>query len=257
MTDKIKMATDAVMVDIDKVIPYHNNIKKHPQSQVDLLASMIAEYGWDQAIVTDKDFIIIKGHGRLAAAQKLNLQQVPVVVRSDLTPAQCKAARIADNKVAESEWDLDNLKIEFDELADLDFDLDLTGFDEDFFSNLDDNEKDENEYTKKIEIPIYEPKGEKPELSELFNIDKSQSLISEIDNSEIPGEIKEFLRLASYRHIIFNYQNIAEYYAHASPDIQNLMERSALVIIDFEKAIENGFLALSDDLIKAYNDNPA
>jgi len=132
----VKMATDAKLVDIGKVIPYHNNIKKHPQSQVDLLASMIAEYGWDQAIVTDKDFVIIKGHGRLAAALKLGLEQVPVVVRSDLTPAQCKAARIADNKVAESEWDLDNLKLEFAELADLDFDLDLTGFDDGFLKDV-------------------------------------------------------------------------------------------------------------------------
>jgi len=132
----VKMAMDAKLVAIDKVIPYHHNIKKHPEAQVNQLASMIAAYGWDQAIVCDKDMVIIKGHGRLAAAQKLGLKEVPVTVRDDLTPAQCKAARIADNKVAESEWDLDNLKLEITELGDLDFDLDLTGFDDDFISGL-------------------------------------------------------------------------------------------------------------------------
>ena len=113
--------------DIDKVIPYVNNTKKHPPEQIDKLASMIAEYGFDVPIVVDSDGVIIKGHGRLQAFKKLNAHTVPVVVRNDLTPAQCKAARIADNKIAESEWDMDLLKIELEELTELDFDLDLTG----------------------------------------------------------------------------------------------------------------------------------
>ena len=114
--------------DISKVIPYVNNTKKHPPEQIDKLASMIAEYGFDVPIVVDADGVIIKGHGRLQAFKKLNALTVPVVVRNDLTPAQCKAARIADNKIAESEWDMDLLKIELEELTELDFDLDLTGF---------------------------------------------------------------------------------------------------------------------------------
>jgi ParB-like chromosome segregation protein Spo0J len=114
--------------DISKVIPFANNAKKHPIEQIDKLVSMIAEYGFDVPIVVDGDGVIIKGHGRLQAFKKLNAVTVPVVVRNDLTPAQVKAARIADNKIAESEWDLDLLKLELEELNELDFDLDLTGF---------------------------------------------------------------------------------------------------------------------------------
>ncbi len=122
--------------DISKVIPYVNNTKKHPPEQIDKLASMIAEYGFDVPIVVDGDGVIIKGHGRLQAFKKLNAQTVPVVVRNDLTPAQVKAARIADNKIAESEWDLDLLKLELEELNELDFDLDLTGLNEMELGNL-------------------------------------------------------------------------------------------------------------------------
>ena len=128
--------------DINTIIPYANNTKKHPIEQIDKLASMISEYGHDVPIVVDSDGIIIKGHGRLAACKKLNMTTVPVIVRSDLTPAQCKAARIADNKISESEWDMDLLKIELAELDSLDFDLDLTGFDDfDFSIELDEEEK--------------------------------------------------------------------------------------------------------------------
>ncbi len=130
--------------DISRVIPYINNTKKHPPEQVDKLASMIAEYGFDVPIVVDGDGVIIKGHGRLQAFKKLNAAIVPVVVRNDLTPAQVKAARIADNKIAESEWDMDLLKLELEELKELDFDLDLTGFGDldniDSVDNLDNKE---------------------------------------------------------------------------------------------------------------------
>lgn len=126
-------------VAIDTVIPYANNTKKHPAEQIDKLASMIAEYGHDVPIVVDADNVVIKGHGRLLACKKLGMESVPVIVRDDLTPAQAKAARIADNKIAESEWDEDLLRLELAELNDLDFDLDLTGFDDFDLGEFDDD----------------------------------------------------------------------------------------------------------------------
>ena len=126
-------------VAIDTVIPYANNTKKHPVEQINKLASMIAEYGHDVPIVVDANSVIIKGHGRFLACQKLGMTTVPVIVRNDLTPTQIKAARIADNKISESEWDLDLLKLELTELDELDFDLDLTGF-EDFDFSLDEDD---------------------------------------------------------------------------------------------------------------------
>jgi len=112
----------------DELIPYANNPKEHPDEQVNKIASSIKNYGWDQPIVVDADGEIIKGHGRLQAAEKLGLDEVPVIWREDLSDAEAKAARIADNKTAESPWDDDLLAAELDVLGDFD-DIEL-GFDE-------------------------------------------------------------------------------------------------------------------------------
>lgn len=117
---------------LEDLIPYVNNPRNNDGEAVDRVASSIAEYGFKSPIIVDKDNIIVAGHTRYKAAKKLNLEKVPVIKADDLTPAQIKAYRIADNKVAEySSWDNDLLAIEIEELQDLDFDLDLTGF-EDF-----------------------------------------------------------------------------------------------------------------------------
>lgn len=125
----LKYNPDIVWKDITSLIPYVSNTKKHPDSQIDKLAGAIAEFGFDQPIVVDGDGVIIKGHGRLLASKKLQLNQVPVLVRTDLTPAQVKAARISDNRIAESEWDEELLKIELIDLQASGFNLELTGFD--------------------------------------------------------------------------------------------------------------------------------
>jgi ParB-like chromosome segregation protein Spo0J len=97
---------------------------------VDKIAASIAEFGFDQPIVVDEQGVILKGHGRREAALRLGLEQVPVIVRTDLSETQKKACRIADNKVAESEWLEDALRLELLELKDENYDLTLTGFDE-------------------------------------------------------------------------------------------------------------------------------
>ncbi len=118
------------MLELTKLKPYERNIKSHPKEQIEKIARQISEHGFDVPIVVDPAMVIIKGHGRLLAAKKLKLKTVPVIIRTDLSPEQVKAARIADNKVAESEWEMDFLKDEMKWLKDLDYDLTLTGFDE-------------------------------------------------------------------------------------------------------------------------------
>lgn len=115
---------------VEKIIPYHLNPKLHPEVQVEKLAQEISAFKWDQPIVVDKEMVVIKGHGRLLAAQALGLKTVPVVVADYLTPEEVTAARLADNKVSESEWDPQLLAGEFQALLDLGFDLELTGFEE-------------------------------------------------------------------------------------------------------------------------------
>ena len=121
----------------DELIPYSNNPKEHPKEQVNKIASSIKNYGWDQPIVVDGSNEIIKGHGRLQAAELLGLEQVPVIVRDDLTEAEARASRIADNKTAESEWLDDELESEIDVLAqDDEIDMDSLGFDDDEIDDL-------------------------------------------------------------------------------------------------------------------------
>lgn len=112
-------------------------------------------------------------------------------------------------------------------------------------------------YSSKIKAPVYEPRGNCPPLSELVNVEKSTSMEEEISKAKLPEDVKDFLRMAAARHRVFDYEKIAEYYCHATKRVQQLMEKSALVIIDFDKALENGFIKLSESIKKAYVDNPA
>jgi ParB-like chromosome segregation protein Spo0J len=106
------------MVPIGQVLPYDRNPRKRDQKDVDSLAAVIKECGWNQPIVVDKDFVIVAGHTRLAAAQKLGLAKVPVFIADHLTPAQAKAYRIADNRTGENTcWDPDLLKLELLDLS--------------------------------------------------------------------------------------------------------------------------------------------
>lgn len=110
------------------IIPYENNPRQNDIA-VDKVAMSLEQYGWQQPIVVDGDGIVIAGHTRLKAAVKLGMDKCPVVVADNLTQEQVKAYRIADNRTGElAEWDKDLLDLEIQELIDLDFDVELTGF---------------------------------------------------------------------------------------------------------------------------------
>lgn len=108
---------------------------------------------------------------------------------------------------------------------------------------------DNNKYTKKIQIPQYVPNKVCPRIEELINTQKYGKLIAHINASNISEEEKKFLRFAASRHIIFNYAKIADYYAHANKEMQELMEESALVILDIDDAIANGYVKLSKEIM--------
>jgi len=111
------------------LIPYANNSRTHSDAQVAQIAASIREFGWTNPILTDGDKGIIAGHGRLLAARKLNMSEVPVIELSGLTDTQKKAYIIADNKLAlNAGWDDELLAVEFAELEASGFDLELTGF---------------------------------------------------------------------------------------------------------------------------------
>lgn len=221
--------------------PYEKNAKKHPAEQVEHIANSIREFGFRQPLVLDKNNVLVIGHGRLLAAKKLGLDTVPCVRADDLTDEQIKALRLADNKTNESEWDFDLLGGELDDILGLD--MSMFGFD----AETEDNEN-EGEYTKKTDIPQYDVQGDDVSLEQLVDREKALALIEEIEGSNVSEEEKTFLKLAARRHYVFNYKKIAEYYASASEEMQELMERSALVIIDYNNAIANGYIKLSKKL---------
>jgi len=110
----------------------------------------------------------------------------------------------------------------------------------------------EKKYSTKIEAPIYEPKNRPPDVRTIANKGKTGQLLREIEKSSVTDHEKDFLRAAAHRHTVFNYEMAADYYAHATPEMQHLMERSALVIIDFNAAVEGGFVTLCDEIKKQF-----
>ena len=106
----------------------------------------------------------------------------------------------------------------------------------------------DDKYTKKVQIPQYLPSKVKPNIWELCDKTKYYELTRNIALSDLPEDVKEFLMFAATRHIVFNYDKIADYYAHADCKLQSLMEESALVIIDIDDAIANGYVRLSETL---------
>ena len=107
---------------------------------------------------------------------------------------------------------------------------------------------EENIYTKTIQIPQYIPSKVAPPLTSLADYTKYSELVRDIEKSNVTDEEKKFLRYAATRHIVFTYSRIADYYAHASAEMQDLMEKSALVILDVDDAIVNGYVKLSKDI---------
>lgn len=114
--------------EVTKLVPYELNAKRHPQEQIEKLAKAITTFGWTQPIVVWTDGSIIAGHGRRLAALHLGLAKVPVIVRDDLTKAEADALRLADNRVASTEYDQELLSVELSRLfAETDGDMDLIG----------------------------------------------------------------------------------------------------------------------------------
>lgn len=126
-----------VYKNIQDLIPYINNSRTHSDDQVNQVAASIKEFGFTNPILIDEDGGVIAGHGRLMAAKKLNIESIPTILLEGLTPAQRKAYVIADNKLAlNSGWDNELLALEIEQLKELDFDIDLLGFDDDELAEL-------------------------------------------------------------------------------------------------------------------------
>ena len=159
--------TDMQLVPIGKLVPYANNARTHSPEQVTKLRSSLREFGFINPVIIDRDYGIIAGHGRVLAAKEEHIDQVPCVFVDHLTEAQKKAYILADNRYAmDAGWDEKMLRVEIEALQGMDFNIDLTGFDEAEIADLfavDDGEAKEDDFDVDAEL-------EKPCISQAGDV---------------------------------------------------------------------------------------
>jgi hypothetical protein len=247
------------LLPIKDLIPYANNAKTHSEDQIKKLAASIKEFGFNNPVLVDGSNPpgIIAGHGRVLGAALLKLEEVPCIRLGHLNETQKKAYILADNRLAEvgTAWDIELVKLELEEIEAGGINPATLGFESWFGdTNIDDlgeqleEENKDNPYTAKIEAPIYEPKGDNPPAASLVSTARYDDLLIKINAAKITQENKDLLRLAAARFLVFDYQNIAEFYTHADKKTKDLMEELCLVIIDHSKAIELGFLHMTTEI---------
>lgn len=147
----MKRTEELKLITVDELIPYANNARTHSKEQIKKLRSSLREFGFVNPVLIDKEKNIIAGHGRIAAAKEEGIQEVPCVLVEHLTEAQKKAYILADNRMAlDAGWDSELLAIELENLKELDFDINLTGFDaaeiEELFSNIHDKDISDDDF---------------------------------------------------------------------------------------------------------------
>ena len=163
----MKTTSKMQLVGIDKLVPYQNNARTHSPEQIAKIRSSLREFGFINPIIIDKEYGVIAGHGRLAAAREEGIKEVPCVFADHLTEAQKKAYIIADNRMAmDAGWDEELLRVEIESLEGMDFDTMLTGFDEaelaELFGTADSDEVEDDDFdlTAALEKAAFVERGD-------------------------------------------------------------------------------------------------
>lgn len=250
-------------------VPQVRNPNKHNSFGLRLLEESIQKDGWIGAQSAAADGEIIAGSARREiSAEKFtdvdgnevepivvhsDGSRPVIIVRDDIPTADHPRARrlsVAENAIASANYNPDGALLA--EWAGEDKAIRAMFSDSDWAEVTGEETEQGNDYSTKIEAPVYEIKGEKPLIEDLFDIEKTDELLNQIETADIPEDVKGFLNIAATRHTVFDFSKIAEYYAHSTPEIQRLMENSALVIIDFDRAIELGYVKLSEEIKKQF-----
>jgi hypothetical protein len=253
---------------VTDLTPDKKNANRGTERGLRALDHSLRQYGAGRSILVDKHGRIIAGNKTHQGAADIGLEDVLIVQtdgkqlvavqRTDLdleTDEAARAMAYADNRVGQLDLEFDPAVI----LVDLDAGLDLSAlWNEGELSELAkalEDEKDDSSYSRKIEAPIYEPNNVKPAVSDLFDDTRTQALIRDIQAAEgLTEDERRFLTIAAQRHTVLRFNKIADYYAHADAPRQKLMEDSALVIIDFNRAIELGFVQLTKQIAEQVKD---
>lgn len=163
----MKSTTEMQLVPLEKLVPYVNNARTHSAEQIVKLRSSLREFGFINPVIIDRDFNVIAGHGRIAAAKEEGITEVPCVFVDHLTEAQKKAYIIADNRMAmDAGWDEELLRLEIESLQGADFDVSLTGFEEqeiaDLFAGDEDKDVKDDDFNvdKALEAEAFVKQGD-------------------------------------------------------------------------------------------------
>ena len=260
-----EVSTDPVVTSIKDLKHDHKNARRRTDRSSTLIAESLKRFGAARSIVIDEDNRILAGNGTIEGAKVAGIKNIRIIEtdgteiiavrRTDLSEEEKVGLALADNRTSDlSEWDGAMLH-QISEEHDI-----STWFDKQELDELFGTEEaidEDSPYTNKTTAPIYEPSGTQHKPEHLYDINKTNQLIAEIQIADIPDNIKTFLISAAYRHTAFNYSKIADYYATAPKEIQSFFEDSALVIIDFEQAIQNGFVRLDERVEQAFKqDHP-
>ena len=260
--------TEVKRAKLDTLTPDHANANKGTERGRYALEASLRQFGAGRSILLDKNGRIIAGNKTAEVAADVGLddvlivqtdgKQIVAVQRTDLD-IDSEAGRglaYADNRVGELslDWDAEQVLADINAGMDLsalfrqdELDAIINGMDEDVGGNG----KDEP-YSREIKSPVYEPKNEKPAIADLFDDTRTRQLIADIDAADMPEDVRAFLRVAAQRHTVLRFNRIADYYAHSDAPTQRLMEDSALVIIDFKRAIELGYVELAEKIGQLY-----
>jgi hypothetical protein len=265
--------------------PRNHEIRKHPEEGTPkweaLKLSLENDY-FDPMVWNERNRQLVSGHLRKKLLLSMGYTHADVSVVS-YTEEVHLARLLAANK-GMGDDDLEGQIAMLKELEDIDEDhgFALAGFTGEEFDDLlsefssggavlrkeepgsrggDSEEEGERPslYTSKIDAPVYTPKGIKPQVSELYDGTRTDQLLKQLSevraSREIPAEVISFLRYAAYRHTVFDYGKIAEFYAHAPAPLQRLMEDSTLIVVDIDKAIENGHVLMTKRFERLYQKN--
>lgn len=230
----------------------HTHPRNPRSGDVAAIAESLRRNGQYRPIVAARDGAILAGNHTYKAAVQLGWTQIAAVVL-DLDADSPEASRImlADNRTAELGYYDDGLLLQL--LEDMP-DLEGTGYNPEDVATLSrmleeiegqEGDLDDSKYTKVINIPQYEPTSDTPPPhSALYDNSRAKALTKDVKAANLDDATRDFLLAAAQRHIKFTYSQIAEFYAHAEPHVQKLMEDSALVIIDVQDAIRHGYADL-------------
>lgn len=241
-------------IDIATIQPHPKNVR---QGDIGAISESLKAHGQYRPIVVDRRTNkILAGNHTWRAAKSLGWSEIAVGFIESKDDDDAIRILLADNRTTDlASYDDAGLAELLKQLVNSDEGLEGTLYDGDaldqLIADIETNTDDSdliNRFTQKITVPQYEIVGEKPKVNELYKTDHSDKLRKRIEDSDIAEDIKTFLIEATKRHTVFDYRKIAEFYPHASAEVQQLMEDSALIIIDAGDAIAKGYAVFSQEI---------